>query len=168
MGLCMYNVVHVECGSLTDLKMQLFNYTCCVDRWLLEQNTRVRAVGGADNSKHHPCSLVTSWRDLWGKLYSKHVSSPGGSKDQQKWIGNSQNRERKMRCYLHAFLLCVLFTLCSLLYVFNQLASTLEDGDEWSLREQGAPDRSGRDTGRLLRKNPGLTGLRDGEAGLYR
>ncbi|TKS73671.1 Glucoside xylosyltransferase 1 [Collichthys lucidus] len=57
-----------------------------------------------------------------------------------------------MRCYLHAFLLCVLFTFFSLLYVFNQLASTLEDRDDWSLRE--------RDTdGHLIRKSPGLEGL---------
>ncbi|XP_062246137.1 glucoside xylosyltransferase 1-like isoform X2 [Platichthys flesus] len=75
-----------------------------------------------------------------------------------------------MRCYLHAFLLCVVLTLCSLLYVFSQLASTLEDREEWrDVREQGIPGRSSHDTVHLLRKGPGLAGLRDrGEDGLDR
>ena len=70
-----------------------------------------------------------------------------------------------MRCYLHAFLLCVLFTLCSLLYVFSQLASTLEDGDGWDLKKS---DGSGRGAGHLLRKRPGPTGLRARGGGLDR
>ncbi|KAE8296088.1 Glucoside xylosyltransferase 1 [Larimichthys crocea] len=45
------------------------------------------------------------------------------------------------------------FTFFSLLYVFNQLASTLEDRDDWSLREQRDTD------GHLIRKSPGLEGL---------
>ncbi|XP_026222190.1 glucoside xylosyltransferase 1 isoform X1 [Anabas testudineus] len=65
-----------------------------------------------------------------------------------------------MRCYLHAFLLCVAFSFFSLLYVFNQLASTLEDGDEWNLKQQDVPDGSRRDAAHLLRKKPGLAGLR--------
>ncbi|XP_028285682.1 glucoside xylosyltransferase 1 isoform X1 [Parambassis ranga] len=73
-----------------------------------------------------------------------------------------------MRCYLHAFLLCMLFTFFSLLYVFSQLASTLEDRDEWLAKHQGMPDRSSRDTGHVLRKSPGLAGLRDHEEGLDR
>lgn len=68
-----------------------------------------------------------------------------------------------MRCYLQAFLLCMVFTFFSLLYVFNQLASTLEDRDGWDLKEQGIFDRGSHDTGRLLRKRPGLAGLRDRE-----
>ncbi len=73
-----------------------------------------------------------------------------------------------MRCYLHAFLLCMVFTFFSLLYVFSQLASTLEDGDEWSLKVQGIPDRRSHDSGHRLRKRPGLAGLRDREEGLAR
>ncbi|XP_040894599.1 glucoside xylosyltransferase 1-like isoform X2 [Toxotes jaculatrix] len=73
-----------------------------------------------------------------------------------------------MRCYLHAFLLCMVFTFCSLLYVFSQLASTLEDRDEWNLKEHGIPDRSSHDTGHHLRKRPGLAGLGDREEGLDR
>lgn len=73
-----------------------------------------------------------------------------------------------MRCYLHAFLLCVLFTFFSLLYVFSQLASTLEDRDEWDVREQGVADKSGHDNGHFLRKRPGSTGLRHHGEGLDR
>ncbi|XP_031721510.1 glucoside xylosyltransferase 1 [Anarrhichthys ocellatus] len=73
-----------------------------------------------------------------------------------------------MRCYHQAFLLCMVSTFFSLLYVFNQLASTLEDGDGWDLNEQGIPDRRSRDTGHLLRKKPGLAGLRDRDDGLDR
>ena len=68
-----------------------------------------------------------------------------------------------MRCYLQAFLLCMVFTFFSLLYVFNQLASTLEDRDDWRLKEHGTAGRSSHDTGHLLRKSAGLPGLRDGE-----
>ncbi|CAG5957767.1 unnamed protein product [Menidia menidia] len=70
-----------------------------------------------------------------------------------------------MRCYLHALLLCVVFTLLSLLYGFSQLASTLEDGDEGSVKHHGG---SGRDTGHVFRKTPGLAGLRGREEGLDR
>lgn len=73
-----------------------------------------------------------------------------------------------MRCYLQAFLLCMVFTFFSLLYVFNQLASTLEDRDDWNLNEQGIPDRRSHDSGYLLRKKPGLAGLRDREGVLDR
>ncbi|XP_029290400.1 glucoside xylosyltransferase 1 isoform X1 [Cottoperca gobio] len=73
-----------------------------------------------------------------------------------------------MRCYFQAFLLCMVFTFLSLLYVFNQLASTLEDRDDWNLKEQGIPDRRSHGSGHLLRKKPGLAGLRDLEEGLDR
>ncbi|XP_072242298.1 glucoside xylosyltransferase 1-like isoform X2 [Leuresthes tenuis] len=73
-----------------------------------------------------------------------------------------------MRCYLHAFLLCVVFTFLTLLYVFSQLASTLEDGDEWNVKDHGISHRSYRDTGHVVRKTPGLAGLRGREEGLDR
>ncbi|KAM9376733.1 glucoside xylosyltransferase 1 [Pholidichthys leucotaenia] len=73
-----------------------------------------------------------------------------------------------MRCYLHAFLLCVIFIFLSLLYAFNQLASTLEDGGERRVRERGLPDGSGRDSAHPLRKRPGLAGLPHGEEGVDR
>lgn len=41
-----------------------------------------------------------------------------------------------MRCYLHALLLCVLLAFFSLLYVSNQLASTLEAPDRWTPRKE--------------------------------
>uniref|UniRef100_A0A3B3YMA5 Glucoside xylosyltransferase 1 n=1 Tax=Poecilia mexicana TaxID=48701 RepID=A0A3B3YMA5_9TELE len=65
-----------------------------------------------------------------------------------------------MRCYLHAYLLCTVFTFFSLLYVYSQLASTLEDRDERSGggRISGS---SSHDAGHALRKRPGLLGLRD-------
>uniref|UniRef100_A0A3P9BMZ1 Glucoside xylosyltransferase 1 n=1 Tax=Maylandia zebra TaxID=106582 RepID=A0A3P9BMZ1_9CICH len=66
-----------------------------------------------------------------------------------------------MRCYLHTFLLCMIFVFFSFLYVFNQLASTLEDRDGWTVKEHGIPGRKSHDTGHLLRKRPGLEGLRD-------
>lgn len=68
-----------------------------------------------------------------------------------------------MRCYHQAFLLCMVFTFFSLVYVFNQLASTLEDGTDWDLNEQGAPDKRAHDTGHLLRKEAGLVGLRESD-----
>uniref|UniRef100_A0A3P8N7F9 Glucoside xylosyltransferase 1 n=1 Tax=Astatotilapia calliptera TaxID=8154 RepID=A0A3P8N7F9_ASTCA len=71
-----------------------------------------------------------------------------------------------MRCYLHTFLLCMIFVFFSFLYVFNQLASTLEDRDGWTVKEHGIPGRKSHDTGHLLRKRPGLEGLRDREEGL--
>ncbi|XP_047452546.1 glucoside xylosyltransferase 1-like isoform X2 [Mugil cephalus] len=71
-----------------------------------------------------------------------------------------------MRCYLRAFLLCMVFTFFSLLYVFSQLASTLEHGDEWRVKERGVPDKSGHDAGSPLRKSPGLSGLRGRGGGL--
>lgn len=55
------------------------------------------------------------------------------------------------------------FTL-SLLYGFNQLASSLEDGEDWDLKGQGTADKIRLDTGTILRKKPGPAGLRDGEA----
>ncbi|XP_034074698.1 glucoside xylosyltransferase 1-like isoform X3 [Gymnodraco acuticeps] len=72
-----------------------------------------------------------------------------------------------MRCYLQAFLLCMVFIFFSLVYVFNQLASTLEDRDGWGLKEQGIPGGRSHDDGHLLRKRPGLAG-RDHEEGLDR
>ncbi|XP_060891783.1 glucoside xylosyltransferase 1-like isoform X1 [Labrus mixtus] len=66
-----------------------------------------------------------------------------------------------MRCYLHALILCLVFTFFSMLYVFSQLADTLEDRDSRRLKEHGIPQRSRHDTGQLLRKMPGLEGLRD-------
>ncbi|KAF0040638.1 hypothetical protein F2P81_006536 [Scophthalmus maximus] len=74
-----------------------------------------------------------------------------------------------MRCYLHAFLLCAAFTLCSVLYAFSKLASTLEDGEEWAAREPGTRGRGSHDAGHLLRKHPGLAaGLGDREDGFDR
>uniref|UniRef100_A0A3Q1GLQ6 Glucoside xylosyltransferase 1 n=1 Tax=Acanthochromis polyacanthus TaxID=80966 RepID=A0A3Q1GLQ6_9TELE len=70
-----------------------------------------------------------------------------------------------MRCYLHAFLLCMVLSFLSLLYVFSQLASTLEDADGWAAREHGIPDRSSHESGHLLRKMPGPAGLPDREEG---
>ncbi|XP_041853829.1 glucoside xylosyltransferase 1-like isoform X2 [Melanotaenia boesemani] len=66
-----------------------------------------------------------------------------------------------MRCYVHAFLLCMVFTFLSLLYVFSQLASTLEDRVEWNVKANSIPHRSTHDTGKITRKTPGLTGLPD-------
>lgn len=61
-----------------------------------------------------------------------------------------------MRCYLHAFLLCIFFTFLSLLYVYSQLAST----EDWGVNGRRIPDRGGHDTGSILRKKPGLAGRR--------
>ncbi|XP_068595482.1 glucoside xylosyltransferase 1-like [Brachionichthys hirsutus] len=65
-----------------------------------------------------------------------------------------------MRCYPHAFLLCVFITLFLLLYIFHQLASTSECREDRDLTEQSVPERSGHGTAHLLRKRPGLAGLR--------
>ncbi|XP_012735864.2 glucoside xylosyltransferase 1 isoform X1 [Fundulus heteroclitus] len=65
-----------------------------------------------------------------------------------------------MRCYLHAYLLCTVLTFFSLLYVYSQLASTLEDRGRWAGRTAG---RSSHDAGHALRKRPGLSGLRGPE-----
>lgn len=70
-----------------------------------------------------------------------------------------------MRCYLRAFLLCTILCLLSLLYVFSQLASTLEDRDHPAGIGRGMPGRSAHDSGQRLRKSPGLTGLRGSEEG---
>ncbi|KAM4618575.1 glucoside xylosyltransferase 1 [Polymixia lowei] len=67
-----------------------------------------------------------------------------------------------MQCYVHALLLCMALTMFSLLYVFNQLASTLEAGDQWTLgKAQRIPDRSGHDAVHAVRKVPGVAGLPD-------
>lgn len=65
-----------------------------------------------------------------------------------------------MRCYRHALFLCIALTLFSVLYVFSQLSSTLEDRQGW--REQGGADPRSRDTGLPLRKTRGTAGLRGG------
>lgn len=57
----------------------------------------------------------------------------------------------------------MVLTFFSLLYVFNQIASTLVDREDWSLKEQGIPDKSSHDTGNILRKKPGSAGRRDRE-----
>ncbi|XP_068169436.1 glucoside xylosyltransferase 1-like isoform X2 [Antennarius striatus] len=44
-------------------------------------------------------------------------------------------------------------------YKWNDKASTLEGREDWDLKEQGVPDRSGHDAAHL-RKRPGLAGLR--------
>ncbi|KAM8861638.1 glucoside xylosyltransferase 1 isoform 2-T2 [Synchiropus picturatus] len=54
-----------------------------------------------------------------------------------------------MRCYVRALLLCVLFSLCSLLYVFSQLSSTLEDRKNLKLNRPKTPERSQPDSGDL-------------------
>ncbi|XP_043980089.1 glucoside xylosyltransferase 1-like isoform X4 [Gambusia affinis] len=71
---------------------------------------------------------------------------------------------RKMRCYPHVYLLCTVFTFFSLLYMYSQLASTLEDRDQ---RSGGGriSGRSSHDAGHTLRKRPGVLGLRDREWG---
>lgn len=66
-----------------------------------------------------------------------------------------------MRCHLHAFLLFVVFTFLSLLYVFSQLAPTLEDRDEWGEIDGGTAGRTRHQSGHVLRKTPGLAGLED-------
>ncbi|XP_029909021.1 glucoside xylosyltransferase 1 isoform X3 [Myripristis murdjan] len=64
-----------------------------------------------------------------------------------------------MRCYLHALLLCMVFAFLSLLYVFNQLASTLEEPGEWTVRKaHRTADRNSHDTGHAVRKAPGVAG----------
>ncbi|XP_058502134.1 glucoside xylosyltransferase 1-like isoform X2 [Solea solea] len=74
-----------------------------------------------------------------------------------------------MRCYFHAFFLCVVFTFCSLLYVLSKVASSLEEGEEESsVRNRRVPHRSSHDAGHLLRKGPGLLGLRQPENELDR
>nr|XP_040019163.1 glucoside xylosyltransferase 1-like isoform X1 [Gasterosteus aculeatus aculeatus] len=70
-----------------------------------------------------------------------------------------------MRCYHRAFLPCMVSTLLSLMYVFSQVASTLEDRD---LKAPGKPDGHSHDTGHLLRRTPGSAGLRDRDRGLGR
>lgn len=67
----------------------------------------------------------------------------------------------KMRCYRHAFLLCLAASSFSMLYVFNQLASTLEDVSGRDLTEQWTAERSGHDAGHVLRKRRGPGGLHD-------
>ena len=62
----------------------------------------------------------------------------------------------------------MVFTFFSLLYVFSQLASTLEDRDDWDLKEQGSPARRRHVSGQLLRKKPGLVGLGAREGGFDR
>lgn len=67
-----------------------------------------------------------------------------------------------MRCYLHALLLCLAFAFFSVLYVFSQLASSLESPDGWAdVRAKGS--RWSHDNGRVLRKAGGLAGLHDRE-----
>ncbi|KAM6937132.1 glucoside xylosyltransferase 1 [Xenentodon cancila] len=73
-----------------------------------------------------------------------------------------------MRCYVRAFCLCTVLTFFLLLYVFSQSASTLEEGDEWSVRSYGLPGVSSHDSGHAVRKTPGLGGLRDSKDGLRR
>uniref|UniRef100_H2LDP8 Glucoside xylosyltransferase 1 n=1 Tax=Oryzias latipes TaxID=8090 RepID=H2LDP8_ORYLA len=52
-----------------------------------------------------------------------------------------------MRCYLHTFFLCTVFTFLSLLYVFSQLASTLDGRDELSAGVIPGGRRSSHDSG---------------------
>ncbi|KAM3609749.1 uncharacterized protein V6R79_019772 [Siganus canaliculatus] len=66
-----------------------------------------------------------------------------------------------MRCYVHAFVLSMLFTFFSLLYVFSQLASTLEGREDWNINEQGIRHH---DAGYLVRKTPGLAGRKHRES----
>lgn len=55
----------------------------------------------------------------------------------------------------------MVFTSFSLVYVFNQLVSTLEDSDGWVLDEHRTPRRSRREGGDRLRKMPGAAGRQD-------
>lgn len=117
-------------------------------------------VGGATGRKHHlrVCVLAVCLTPLM------RFSGPAVlHRWQQICPASTWSLKRKMRCYLHAFLLCILFTFLSLLYVFSQLTSTSVDGEDWGLNERGLPGRSSHDTGGVLRKKPGLAGHRDRE-----
>ncbi|XP_041692916.1 glucoside xylosyltransferase 1 isoform X2 [Coregonus clupeaformis] len=69
-----------------------------------------------------------------------------------------------MRCYLHAVLLCMVFAVLSVLYVFSQLpvASSLESQDEDGLTERTKKSNSRQlqDTGHV-RKGRGVSALFD-------
>lgn len=68
-----------------------------------------------------------------------------------------------MRWYLNALMLCTVLAFFSFLYVFSQLASSLEARDEWALRKsQRISDGSGHDAGYFVRKGAGAAGLREG------
>ncbi|XP_053741328.1 glucoside xylosyltransferase 1-like isoform X2 [Synchiropus splendidus] len=66
-----------------------------------------------------------------------------------------------MRCYVRALLLCVLFSLCSLLYVFSQLSSRVEDRKNLKLNRQKTPQRSQPDSGDLSWTRSGREKNRD-------
>ncbi|XP_062317456.1 glucoside xylosyltransferase 1-like isoform X1 [Osmerus eperlanus] len=66
-----------------------------------------------------------------------------------------------MRCYLQALTLCMVFAFFSVLYVFNQLASSLESQSGWADMEKQKGSRKSYDTGYVLRKEPGVAGLND-------
>lgn len=66
-----------------------------------------------------------------------------------------------MRCYLQALTLCVVFAFFSVLYVFNQLASSLESQSGWADMEKQKGSRKGYNTGYILRKEAGVAGLND-------
>uniref|UniRef100_A0A8C6UEW5 Glucoside xylosyltransferase 1 n=1 Tax=Neogobius melanostomus TaxID=47308 RepID=A0A8C6UEW5_9GOBI len=61
-----------------------------------------------------------------------------------------------MRCFRHVLYLCIVLTLFSLVYVFSQLAYTLEVRDRW--RELRGAAHRGLDTGLPLRKTRGPAG----------
>ncbi|XP_037109142.1 glucoside xylosyltransferase 1-like isoform X1 [Syngnathus acus] len=65
-----------------------------------------------------------------------------------------------MRRYRRALLLCSAFTFFSSLYVFNHLASSLEDTDGRRLSELKTPDGGSPDSGNVLGKRPGSAGRR--------
>ncbi|CAB1313419.1 unnamed protein product [Coregonus sp. 'balchen'] len=76
----------------------------------------------------------------------------------------------KMRCYLHALMLCMVFAIFSVLYVFNQLpvTSSFESQDEDGWTDRRTKKSSGRqpqfgaqDTGHVVRKCGGVPGLFD-------
>ncbi|XP_029553012.1 glucoside xylosyltransferase 1 isoform X1 [Salmo trutta] len=75
-----------------------------------------------------------------------------------------------MRCYLHALLLCMVFAVFSVLYVFNQLPvassfeSQYEDGwtDRRTKKSSGRqPQFGAQDTGHIVRKGGGVPSLFD-------
>lgn len=64
-----------------------------------------------------------------------------------------------MRCFRRVLFLCIVLTLFSLVYVFSQLAYTLEVRERW--REQAGAVHRGHNTGQPLRKTRGPAGLGD-------
>lgn len=111
-----------------------------------------------------PIKLSRRWSDsfqMWSKLLSFgfHVFDLLVLKIVSN-MSSTWSLKCKMRCYLHAFLLCIFFTFLSVLYVYSQLASPEDSG----VNGRGVPGKSSHDTGSILRKKPGLAGRRHRDA----